>query len=233
MDTWSSHECLAFDLHLQQERGLPAALLMENAGGHLARRALALARRLGASEIAVVAGPGNNGGDGLVAARHLHLLVPVLALTPLGVPGRPASPAALAADCARRLGIPLQEGPLPAAWRPRTMIIDALFGLGLARPLVAGASGVVEAINASGCRVLAVDLPSGLDGDSGRVMGVAVRADWTLSFVGRKRGMDTGAGPAHCGEIEIADIGVSAAYASQWLAASRRGIGHSPTPGMI
>ncbi len=224
MTTWSCSETAAFDLHLQQDCGIPASLLMENAGSALARSSRSLAQERGCAGILVVAGPGNNGGDGLVAARQLAQDYPVEVVAPLGLPRPdPAQAAGLALQGARGLSVPCQEGPLPAPLRDDLLVVDALFGTGLARPLSGRAAAAVAAINASGCPVLAVDLPSGLDGDSGRILGSAVKAGWTLSFVAPKHGFRRGDGPAHCGRIQTAGIGVSAAYAADWLRQAREG----------
>ena len=89
-----------------------------------------------------------------------------------------------------------------------TLIVDALFGTGLARTVREPWAEVIRAVNLSGRPVLAVDLPSGLDANSGAVLGVAVRATTTVSFIARKSGFDHGAGPEHCGRILVAEIGI-------------------------
>lgn len=89
-----------------------------------------------------------------------------------------------------------------------TVWIDALHGTGLARPLAGAACDWVQAMNAAAGPKLAVDIPSGLHGDTGEVLGVAVRADVTVTFVAPKRGMLRGAGPAHCGRIVVAALGL-------------------------
>ncbi len=220
MDTWSCSECAGLDRHLQEERALPAPLLMENAGAALAAAARRLAAASGADRLLFVCGPGNNGGDGLVAARQLHGELPVAVWAPLGLPRRDAGNGARAAAMA--IGVPLREDALPPPPSSGTpLLVDALFGTGLSRPLEGAARAAVEWVNASGAPVLAVDAPSGLDGDSGEVLGVAVRARWTLSFVAAKEGFLRAQGPLHCGEVLVAGIGVSAAYARAWRDAQR------------
>ncbi|MBC8328830.1 MAG: NAD(P)H-hydrate epimerase [Planctomycetes bacterium] len=225
MKTWSCIESAAFDLHLQEECGIPAILLMENAGAALARFALACAAESGSDRILVLAGPGNNGGDGLVAARQLARTLPIEVAAPLGLPAAgPDRPAGLALLGAQGVGVPCGGSGACFPLRGRTLILDALFGTGLSRPLEGLAARTVGQINASGRPVLAVDLPSGLDGDRGRVLGTAVRADWTLSFVGLKSGFLIERGPELCGRIQVAGIGVSDEYANAWLV-RRRGAG--------
>jgi NAD(P)H-hydrate epimerase len=88
------------------------------------------------------------------------------------------------------------------------LVIDALFGTGLARTLREPWAEVVRAVNASGRPVLAVDLPSGLDANTGAVLGAAIRAGTTVTFVARKPGFDHGEGPEHCGRVLVAEIGI-------------------------
>jgi hydroxyethylthiazole kinase-like uncharacterized protein yjeF len=175
--------------------------LMERAGEAVARivcQAAAPGQR-----ISVFCGPGNNGGDGLIAARRLRdrgFLVDVGLLQP-----RLSGDAAIAAN---RFGGPfssLAEVDLPAG----TIIIDALFGAGLSRPLDGMAGAAVAAINISRAPVIAVDIPSGIDGNTGAVLGVAVKADTTVTFFRRKPGHLLWPGRNLCGNIVVADIGIA------------------------
>ncbi len=196
-------EARAIDADAVQRLGMPTLLLMENA----ARSVAEVARRLG-DRFVVLAGPGNNGGDGLAAARHLG--VHRCAIHLLGEPDPTKSPdAALQARILRAAGARLVLGALPsAAAHPGAVWIDALFGTGLDRPLHGDARAWVAACDATRGKKLAVDIPSGLHGDTGEVLGAAVRADVTVTFVARKRGMTVGAGPAHCGRIVVAGLGL-------------------------
>ena len=186
------------------EFGLAHGVLMERAGSAafaLLRERFPRARRIG-----VVCGPGNNGGDGYVLARlarEIGLAVTVLA------PVSPAGAAALARPCAsRHLGscptLVFSVEQLQAC----DVIVDALFGTGLERPLEGEWRAAIEAMNASGRPVFAIDIPSGLHADTGRVLGAAVRAALTLSFIGLKAGLFTGQGREHSGLILFDDLGV-------------------------
>jgi len=192
--------------HLAIAGGVPGIELMENAGRAVAD---AVSRRYPrqAPQVCVVAGPGNNGGDGFVAARLLAergFPVRVLLL------GERAALKGDAAEVARRW-----EGPVvpaaPAALAGAEMIIDALFGAGLDRPVQGTARQVIEAMNATGVPVVAVDLPSGIHGASGAVMGAAVRAAETVTFFRCKPGHLLLPGRQHCGPITVEDIGIPAA----------------------
>ncbi len=195
-------ETRAMDVDAVQRLGMPTLLLMENAGRAVAEEA----RRLGARFL-VLCGPGNNGGDGLVAARHLGTAAQVLLLAE---PDSVRSPdAALQLRILRAAGRTVLVGSeLPPVVVPGTVWIDALHGTGLARPLEGAARAWVEAMNAAAGPKLAVDIPSGLHGDTGEVLGAAVRADVTVTFVAPKQGMLRGAGPAHCGRIVVAALGL-------------------------
>jgi hydroxyethylthiazole kinase-like uncharacterized protein yjeF len=176
--------------------------LMERAGRAVAD-AVAARLPLGA-EVVVACGPGNNGGDGFVAARCLR---------ERGIPVRPLLLGARealkgdAAEAARRWGEtvePFSEEALKDA----RVIVDALFGGGLARDLKGEARAAVEAINRSSATVIAVDLPSGIDGASGKVHGAAVNAKETVTFCRRKTGMVLVPGRFHAGRVHVADIGI-------------------------
>jgi len=181
--------------------GVPGIALMEKAGRAVAD---AVARRPLGTRILVVAGPGNNGGDGFVAARVLAERGYPVRLMLLG------DAAALkgdAAEAAKRW-----NGSVEAAAAEQIagvgVIVDALFGAGLNREIDGEARALIEAMNASGATVIAVDLPSGINGASGTVMGVAVRASESITFFRRKPGHLLLPGRLHAGKVRVADIGI-------------------------
>lgn len=185
--------------------GTPGIVLMENAGRAVAD---AVARRdPPGSRVVVVAGPGNNGGDGFVAARLLAGRGYRVELLPVGAVDALKGDAA---EAARRWAGPV----LPAA--PERLdgahvVVDALFGAGLARPVDGLARLMIEATNAAAARgatVVAVDLPSGINGTTGAVMGVAVQASESVTFFRAKPGHWLLPGRLHCGRLTIADIGI-------------------------
>jgi NAD(P)H-hydrate epimerase len=195
-------EARAIDADAAQRLGLPTLVLMENA----ARSVAEVARTLGARFV-VFAGAGNNGGDGLAAARHLGWQRCAIHL--LAEPDAAKAPdAALQARVLRAAGARLVVGELPAAALAGAVCIDALFGTGLDRELTGAARAWVEACDRAPGPKLAVDIPSGLHGDTGAVLGAALRADVTVTFVACKRGMLTPAGRAHCGRIVVAGLGL-------------------------
>jgi NAD(P)H-hydrate epimerase len=202
-----------------EQLGIPGATLMERAGS--AAFALLRARWPRALRLAVVCGPGNNGGDGYVVAR-LALergLVPTV-LRFGATPRAPGEAAAARAAC-EAAGV-MTEAFSPARLADADVIVDALLGIGLERELAGEWRAAVEAVNAARRPVLALDVPSGLDADTGAVLGAAVRATCTMSFIGLKAGLFTGEGPDHAGRIHFSDLGLPAeAYAGSESLAER------------
>lgn len=188
---------------LAAQAGVPSLDLMERAGKAVAEAVHGLTRATD-TRIVVLCGPGNNGGDGFVAARHLRDRGFDVRLFLLG------DKAALkgdAAEMARKWPLPIRPAS-PDALQSMHLVIDALFGAGLSRPLEGAAAELVEAVNDSGLPVLAVDVPSGLDGTTGEVRGVAIKARRTVTFFRKKPGHLLMPGRELCGETVVADIGI-------------------------
>jgi ADP-dependent NAD(P)H-hydrate dehydratase / NAD(P)H-hydrate epimerase len=182
--------------------GLAGIELMENAGKAVADAVAA--RASPDSRIVVVAGPGNNGGDGFVAARLLAERGYNVQVLLVGEPNALKGDAALAAEKWHGAVAPAQPGGIGSA----DIVIDALFGAGLDRPVEGLARTMIEAMNAQRAPVVAVDLPSGINGTSGAVMGTAVNAAQTVTFFRKKPGHLLLPGRLHCGAIAVADIGI-------------------------
>jgi ADP-dependent NAD(P)H-hydrate dehydratase / NAD(P)H-hydrate epimerase len=184
--------------------GVPGIELMEHAGQAVADRVAA--RHPPGSRVAVVVGPGNNGGDGFVAGRLLAERGYRVRMLLAGELGQLKGDAALAAQ--RWQG--RTEAAAPEALMPADVVVDALFGAGLDRPIAGVARALIDAMNAAGVPIVAVDLPSGINGTTGAVMGVAVRATEAVTFFRRKIGHALLPGRLHCGHISVADIGIPA-----------------------
>jgi len=155
--------------------------LMERAGLAAADLAARIMPDAG-KDILVLAGPGNNGGDARIAARILGERFFRVTLV----------------DAAKSTDVPADK-----SW---ALIIDGLFGIGLARDIAGDYARLIDYANAQSCGVLALDIPSGLESDTGRVLGTAIRATHTLTFIARKPGLLTLDGPDLCGEIDVADL---------------------------
>ncbi|QDU69301.1 NAD(P)H-hydrate epimerase [Engelhardtia mirabilis] len=211
------------DRRATSEFGVPSDLLMESAGRTCADAAQELLGR-SRGPVAIFCGPGNNGGDGLVIARTLFNrgvdVRPVL-VGPFEL--RECLSADTAANLARleALGVHLTSLPVSGADEPAAvggalegalegaaLIVDALFGTGLVRPLRPPYSTVVQRLAACGAPILAVDLPSGLQADTGERMGPVAHATVTVTFAVWKRGLIEGAGPSCAGRVRVAEIGI-------------------------
>ncbi len=206
-------EMRALDRATIDDIGLPALTLMETAGravAHVAQEMLGDDH----GHVAVVCGPGNNGGDGFVAARVLRDAgIDATVYLPVGrssLRGDAATHLAIlerAGGRVRMCDTPALLGAVRDEIAGATLVIDALFGVGLARPIEGHLAEVVAAINGAG-HCLAVDVPSGLDTDTGRVLGTCVHATGTVTMGALKIALASAPGFAHCGAIDVVDIGI-------------------------
>jgi ADP-dependent NAD(P)H-hydrate dehydratase / NAD(P)H-hydrate epimerase len=175
---------------IEREAGDTRPPLMERAGAAAAELAARLASD-NRKDILVLVGPGNNGGDARIAAARLK------------------------EDFYRVSVVTRSDELREASW---ALVIDGLFGIGLSRDVEGDHLQLIEYANRQSCPVLALDVPSGLHSDTGRVMGRAIRASHTITFIGLKAGLLTLDGPDHSGEITVADLGLPAQKASAWVA---------------
>lgn len=186
---------------------LASPSLMERAGRAASQSALALLGETDGKRVVVLAGPGNNGGDGFVLARHLlHTGLDVTAVFR-------AAPDALPEDARAAYGAWRDAGgqilDAPPEKTP-DLVVDALFGIGLARPIEGVYSEWIEWCNRQPCPRLAIDCPSGLDVDTGRILGPAVAATHTTTFIAYKPGLLTLDGPDYCGKVTLDELGLDA-----------------------
>lgn len=193
----------ALDRRAIDEPGIPAFELMHRA----AAAAFASLRRHWpqAQRIAVYCGPGNNGGDGFLLARlarEAGLAVEVFAL----VDADRGGDAAQARAACEQGGVPVRPWSKDAAWPTADVHVDALYGTGLNRPPQPLASNLIDRLNVGGAPVLSLDVPSGLDADTGHCPGAAVCAAITVTFIAAKRGLYTGQAAAHTGRVELATL---------------------------
>lgn len=191
---------------LAAESGVPTLDLMENAGRSVADVAVKMASELHRpnARIVVLCGPGNNGGDGFVAARHLRdrgFDVRVFLL------GERTALKGDAAEMARRWPLPLRPASVDVL-QSMNIVIDGLFGAGLSRPLEGVAAELVKSVNASGIPVIAIDVPSGLNGTTGEHSGPVIQAQKTVTFFRKKTGHLLMPGRTLCGDVIVAQIGI-------------------------
>jgi hydroxyethylthiazole kinase-like uncharacterized protein yjeF len=197
-------------------RALPPYSLMQRAGQAAAQAALRiLPSPPHTSTILVLAGPGNNGGDALEAGAVLVKAGAEVVVLLKAAPSQLPADASQALVRAQRHGVHLMPPEQFAEidsnqW---SLVIDGLFGIGLSRALDGGWRGLVQAVNAMACPVLALDVPSGLDADTGTVVGgtagIAVKASHTVTFIADKAGLHTGDGPDYAGQVEVAALAIA------------------------
>ncbi len=185
------------------ESGLPGIELMERAG-EAAFKLLKVCWP-DAQKIAVVCGGGNNGGDGFIVARLAQQAGNSVTLFLLHKSARLKGEAAEAFERLKPASVTRVYG-LPEGLDGFDLVVDALLGSGLAAAVRGDVAEAIERINQAARPVLSLDLPSGLNADSGQVMGCAVKASVTISFIGLKRGLLTGVGPGYCGELHFSDL---------------------------
>lgn len=206
----TSEEMAAVD-RAAQRGGIPSRALMERAAEGIVEMAREV--RPGAGNVAVICGPGNNGGDGLAAARLWRAAGANVRVVTLEAPGRFRGDARANWEAARSAGVPALEWAKEPAASARALagadlIVDALFGTGLSRALSGPARRLVDAANRSGRPILAIDVPSGLSGDSGRRIGAAISARWTGAIAALKRCHVLYPARENCGDVAVVDIGI-------------------------
>lgn len=206
-DLFTAQEVRAMDRYAIERLGISGSVLMERAG--TAAFSALMQRWPDLKFLSVVCGSGNNAGDGYVIGRlalEQGIDVRIYAVT---------HPELLKGDAQQAFQAYHQSGGswldfVPAQLEGAEVVVDALFGTGLSREVSGPHAAVIQAINRCPSGVLAVDIPSGLNADSGAVMGCAVEAEATVTFIGLKRGLFTGAGPAHTGELVYDDLATPA-----------------------
>ena len=202
----------AFDKHAIEHLGIPSVVLMENAGRGVAQVLHVLGIR---GPVVIACGKGNNGGDGLVIARHLANAGCDVSVLLFARPSELSPDAAIQWNVVQKMRLPAQialqpldEMTLATSFAKAEWIVDALFGTGLTGPVRSPFDRIITLINGSPARVLAVDIPSGLDADTGEPLGPTIRAEHTVTFVAPKLGFRNPAAAAFTGQVHVADIGV-------------------------
>lgn len=220
----SRREVRELDRRAIERVAIPSIVLMENAARNATDVAVEMLEGSGGCRVLVVCGRGNNGGDGLAMARHLHNAGADVRVALVGAATGLSPDAKVHWTIVGRMG--LRRGVLGRGRIARglerladgvpDLLVDALLGTGLERPVEGAALEAIGAMNglrARGCAVLGVDLPSGMDCDLGVALGAAVRVDVTVTFAGLKPGFLTPAGRALAGRVVVADIGAPAELA--------------------
>lgn len=216
MELVTASEMRALDRAAIEQRKIPSIRLMENAGKGVVTEMERQFGRLRGAFVTVVAGKGQNGGDGFVVARLLRQRGCTVHAALLAPPEALKGDAATTLRRFRRGGgrvhtvasMPELRSILGRLLERSDFIIDAIFGTGLNAPVEGLAASAIQMMNESGRRIVAIDLPSGLDGDTGAVLGIAVHATLTVTLARPKRGLFLGDGPNQAGAVRVADIGI-------------------------
>lgn len=213
----SRDQVRAFDAWAINEVGVPGAVLMENAGRNCAEIIMDKLPELPKPKVCVFCGTGNNGGDGYVIARHLLNSGLEVRVVVLGDREKIKGDAKTNLDILEEMGAKVRQldlGEPDVADKIKThtadadLIVDAIFGTGLKGQLRADYAEWINTINALDVPIMAVDIPSGLNCDSGEPLGAAIKADFTVTFVAMKRGFTAPAAHEYTGDVYVASIGV-------------------------
>ncbi len=213
----SREEVRAFDAWAINELGIPGVVLMENAGRSCAELIKDKLDGIAQPKVCIFCGTGNNGGDGYVIARHLLNSGFKVVVIICGDRNKVKGDAKVNLDILEKMNQPIEqfkldEGDIPVRVKAfasgADMVVDALFGTGLSGQLSSEYKQLIESINSQRCPVLAVDIPSGLDCDTGEPLGAAVRASYTVTFAAVKKGLIAANTNTYTGDIFIASIGV-------------------------
>lgn len=193
--------------------GIPSLALMENAGHGVAREIYKKLKHQKKYSVVIVCGTGNNGGDGFVAARYLNNWGVKPQVFLVGDITELKKDALVNYRVAKNLRISVKsiDGlnyAFKKSLQTADLVVDAIFGMGLNRPIHEPYCGIMHAINSQGSYVVAVDIPSGLDGTSGGIYGICVKANLTVTFSGLKAGFFKKHGPFYTGRQVVVDIGI-------------------------
>jgi len=214
----SRDEVRAFDTWAINTIGVPGVVLMENAGRSCAELMIDKLKDVAEPKVCIFCGTGNNGGDGYVIARHLINRGIQVVVVVCGDRNKIKGDAKTNLDVLGQMGESIEllnpsdpdiTGQVEHLSTGADIIIDSLFGTGLRGQLSDQYRRLIESMNACNNPVLAVDIPSGLDCDTGEPLGAAIRADWTVTFVAVKKGFVSENAAQYTGEIFIASIGIS------------------------
>ncbi len=208
-------EIKAIEKQAIEEYGIPSIVLMENAGSETARQMGVIMGNLQNKKIAILAGKGNNGGDGYVIARHLYNQGAKVRVFVVGDKGEVSGDALINLEILVNMGIDVVEvfhdgdwDKVKIAMNFTDCLVDALVGTGFAGQLSGNMAQVVESINKANKMVIAVDVPSGVNADTGQINGIAVKAHHTITFSLPKQGLLLYPGASYAGDVTVADIGI-------------------------
>ncbi|MDP6380099.1 MAG: NAD(P)H-hydrate epimerase, partial [Phycisphaerae bacterium] len=201
-----------------EQVGIPGIVLMENAGRQIAGAAREMLDDSGGKRALILAGGGNNGGDGFVVARHLLITGHEPRVMVIAEPEKISGDARTNLEVLKNLGLTVEAltghpdeilSRLRPALGEADLVVDGLLGTGTTGEIREPRANVVEAVNSAGKPVLSIDIPSGMDCDTGGPLGACIRADCTVTMVARKVGFKSPAAKKYLGKVIVADIGIA------------------------
>ena len=207
MKTVSVKEMQELDRIAIEDKGTPSIALMENAGKAVSEIALAELKNIKNKKAAVFCGSGNNGGDGFVAARYLFNKGINVSVYLIGRRANLKNDPKVNAEALDKIGVEIREISAPVSL-DHGLIIDAIFGIGLKGEVKEPARSIINDLNKKSITVISVDVPSGLDADTGEILGIAVKAGITVTMQFPKQGFYKNKGPEYTGKIITVDIGI-------------------------
>lgn len=207
MQAVSVQKMQELDRRTIEDFGVPSIILMENAGRCVSNVAMEMLKPCAGKKIAIFCGTGNNGGDGFVAARYLSRQGIGMAVYIIGDTSHIKNDPLLNLNILRKTGIVVKEIS-DARDVKAGLIIDAILGIGVKGQVKEPVRSIIADLNKNGTQILSVDVPSGLDADTGKVLGSAIKAAKTVTMQFPKKGFYINNGPGHVGEIIVADIGI-------------------------
>lgn len=208
MEIMTSQQMQDIDRKAIEEYGIPSIVLMENAGRGAAEELLKNLTRYEQARVLVVCGTGNNGGDGLVAARHLLIAGVKVKVFITGQEEQLKQDVLINYRILKAVGGEVSFGyPPMEEIQQADMVVDAIFGIGLNREIMEPFRSLIEQINQHAKRIIALDVPSGLDATSGGIFGVCIKADKTITFHRPKYGLVMGVGRSYAGIVITKHIG--------------------------
>ena len=207
MKTVSVKEMQELDRIAIEDKGIPSITLMENAGRAVGEIALTELNNIKNKKAAVFCGSGNNGGDGFVAARYLFNKGINVSVYLIGRRLNLKNDPKLNAEALDDIGVEIREISVPIS-TDHGLIIDAIFGIGLKGEVKEPARSIISDLNKKSVPIISVDVPSGLDADTGEILGVVVKAGITVTMQFPKQGFYKNKGPEYTGKIITVDIGI-------------------------
>ncbi len=204
MKSVSVAEMQELDRKAIEDIGIPSIVLMENAGRGISE----YVQNLAVKRVAIFCGTGNNGGDGFVTARHLFRYGLEVDVYIVGGAFRIKNDPLINLNILKKIGVKIQEIDRPIDFKA-DLVIDAVFGIGLKGEIREPVRSIIKSLNETKIPIVSIDVPSGVNADTGEILGEAVKAKKTITMQFSKKGFYINKGPEYTGEVIVVDIGIA------------------------